>query len=229
MDNSVNRGDIDGKHCEEHELWSRYQLGDAQAETALLLRYHPLVEMLATRLMRRLPVHVRRDDIVAAGREGLWRAIQSFDRQMATPFEHFAQARIRGSMLDELRRMDEQTRTQRHQHKQAQSTYSAQQQVAGYSTVSLDQNHSLEWLVDDAVKSPEELALQSSLVSDLNRAIIKLSEQEQLVLSLVFMEGLNLTETAEVMSLSRGRINQIYSGAIKSLRGSFLRAQRLTK
>jgi RNA polymerase sigma factor for flagellar operon FliA len=65
-----------------------------------------LVRVTVARVARQLPRHVERDELEAAGMEGLAQALQSFDPGRGTSFEAFARRRIRGAVLDELRRRD---------------------------------------------------------------------------------------------------------------------------
>lgn len=208
------------------ELESRPQVANNQSDSQWMIehfqQHKDLVSLISRKLKRRLPAHIRQDDLESAGNEGLWKALQSFSTDHGVPFEKYAVLRIRGAMLDELRRMDELSRTQRMQLKQAQAAYGVQQQSA--YTVPLDSDERYEWIVDDNAVSPEDSAVRSSEITTLNRALVKLSDQEKLVLAMVFNEGLTLAETAEVMSLSRSRISAIYNGALKSLKGSMIRA-----
>jgi RNA polymerase sigma factor FliA len=207
----------------EQDLWRRHTRLDAQAQVELFQHYTYIVQQVAARLKRRLPSHVRLEDLQAAGQEGLWKAIQAFSMEMNVPFAGYAVPRVRGAILDELRRTDVMSRTQRAKWNKAQSAYGQQHSP---STVSLDDVERYEWIVDDKAISPEESAIQSSEITALNRALIRLSDQEQMVLAMVFVEGLTLVETAEVLSLSRSRVSTIYSGALKSLKGSMLRHSR---
>jgi RNA polymerase sigma factor FliA len=209
----------------EEELWLRFRNNDPQAQIELLQLYLHLVDSVAQKLKVRLPAHVRIDDLKSAGREGLWKALHSYSLDKGVPFGAYATNRIRGAMIDELRKMDELTRGQRAQWKQAQTAYG--RQVAYQQTsVSLDDLERYEWIVDETAMSPEERAIQSTEIAELNRAIMKLSQQEQLVLALVFTENLTLAETAEVLSLSRSRVSTIYNNALKRLKGTIMRGNR---
>lgn len=88
-------------------LWRRYnQRVDSDAENALVEKYLPLVSSAVARLAMTLPDHVDRDDLYSAGLMGLLQALRNFDPTCGTSFETFARMRVRGAMLDELRRMD---------------------------------------------------------------------------------------------------------------------------
>lgn len=90
------------------ELWSRYAStgpGDC-SEEELVKKYLPLVRTVVGRLAMSLPSHVDKDDLFSAGLVGLLNALRQFDARIGTAFEPYARVRIRGAVLDELRRMD---------------------------------------------------------------------------------------------------------------------------
>ncbi|MCS6912308.1 MAG: sigma-70 family RNA polymerase sigma factor [Myxococcales bacterium] len=72
----------------------------------LVLQFLPLIRKIAGSLMRRLPAHIRIDDLEAAGIVGLLHAAQLRDPERPEQFEAYARRRIEGSMLDELRKSD---------------------------------------------------------------------------------------------------------------------------
>ncbi len=89
------------------ELWQRYhQPADPDIENALVVKYLPLVAAAVARLAMTLPDHVDRDDLQSVGLVGLLHALRNFDPTCGTSFETYARMRVRGAMLDELRRMD---------------------------------------------------------------------------------------------------------------------------
>src|SRR5450756_2200850 len=91
------------------DLWKRYHLhsaDDNDTENALVQKYMPLVSAVMGRLAMTLPEHVSQDDLFSAGLVGLLQALRNFDPGCNTSFETYARVRIRGAMLDELRRMD---------------------------------------------------------------------------------------------------------------------------
>jgi len=89
------------------ELWKKYhKRATTKVENALVEQYLPLVATVLGRLAMNLPDHVDQDDLRSAGLVGLLQAMRNFDPKSGTSFETYARVRIRGSMLDELRRMD---------------------------------------------------------------------------------------------------------------------------
>ena len=88
--------------------WKRYAkagLGSVP-ENELVQNYLSLVRTIVGRMVMTLPAHVDMDDLNSAGLVGLLNAIRRFDPKCGASFETYARVRIRGSVLDELRRMD---------------------------------------------------------------------------------------------------------------------------
>ncbi|NDY42705.1 FliA/WhiG family RNA polymerase sigma factor [Dissulfurirhabdus thermomarina] len=81
------------------------ELTPAQREE-LILKYTPLIKYIAGRLAMRLPPHISVDDLISSGIIGLIDAIKKFDPGKKIQFKTYAEFRIRGAMLDELRSMD---------------------------------------------------------------------------------------------------------------------------
>ncbi len=89
------------------KLWLDYRRnGDRKLRDRLILTYAPLVKYVAGRLGSGLPAHVDDDDLVSYGLLGLIGAIERFDPERDIKFETYAIARIKGSIIDELRSLD---------------------------------------------------------------------------------------------------------------------------
>ena len=88
-------------------LWYEYRrTGDKAIRDRLILTYAPLVKFVAGRLGSGLPTHVDENDLVSYGLLGLIGAIERYDPDRDVKFETYAMARIKGSIIDELRAMD---------------------------------------------------------------------------------------------------------------------------
>lgn len=74
--------------------------------SAIVERHAPLVKRIAHHLMARLPASVIVDDLIQSGMIGLLEAAKNFDGSKGASFETFAGIRIRGAMLDEIRKGD---------------------------------------------------------------------------------------------------------------------------
>jgi len=83
-----------------------------------------------------------------------------------------------------------------------------------------------ERVADDEAVDPELESQRAERREVLARAIASLSEQEQLVIALIYQEGLIAKEVSEVLGLSQARISQVHSKAILRLRGKLSRLKR---
>lgn len=83
-----------------------YYSDNKSASACLVDRHAPLVKKVAQHLQGRLPSTVLLDDLIQAGMIGLIEASQKFDGSKGASFETYASIRIRGAMLDEVRRYD---------------------------------------------------------------------------------------------------------------------------
>src|SRR3954469_18572452 len=88
-------------------LWLEYRrTRDKALRDRLIVNYSPLVKYVAGRLGSGLPAHVDEADLVSYGLLGLMSAIDRYDPERDIKFETYAIARIRGSIIDELRTLD---------------------------------------------------------------------------------------------------------------------------
>ena len=100
-------------------LWKDYaRLGTADLREKLILEYAPLVKVVAGRLSMYLGYNVEYDDLVGYGIFGLIDAIDKYDHTKQNKFETYASLRIRGEILDQIRKMDWIPRTVRQKQKQ---------------------------------------------------------------------------------------------------------------
>ncbi len=86
---------------------------DRRKTEALVRKYAPLVKKVAYRIVHRLPSSVEVEDLISVGTIGLLHALENFDDSKGTRFEAYAEFRIKGAMLDELRTYDFMSRTRR--------------------------------------------------------------------------------------------------------------------
>ena len=96
-----------------NSLWNAFAEGDANARDALLAEHLGLVHFVARQLSRKLSSEADFDELLSAGTLGLIGAMESFDLARGLAFSTFAAPRIRGAILDELRRQDHVSRSVR--------------------------------------------------------------------------------------------------------------------
>src|SRR3954463_1363912 len=88
--------------------WRAYQGANTSDldQKDLILRYLPLVRNVVDRIKLNLPSHIDADDLYSVGVTGLIAAVRKYDPEQGSTFAAYASMRIRGAILDELRRMD---------------------------------------------------------------------------------------------------------------------------
>lgn len=100
------------------DLWRAFANGDAASRNALLTEHLTLVHHVARHLSRALASNANLDELVSCGTIGLINALDAFDPARGLAFSTFAVPRIRGAILDELRRQDHVPRSVRRKTRQ---------------------------------------------------------------------------------------------------------------
>ncbi len=206
--------------------------------------YLPFVKKVAQRLSRRLPTHVSLDDLVSAGVVGLLEAMNRYDPERVTDFETYAEFRVKGAILDELRRRDLMARDARLEAKNIEKALNELRHIVGREPeeeelaahLDLDVETlraKLEKLTPVRVvsfsdlyptnapansDSPFEEVARIELLERLEKAIGRLTARHQQVLQLYYREELTLREIGEVLSVTESRVCQIVSEATLRLR-----------
>ncbi len=219
------------------------QLLDSNSSTS---SQYSLVKRVAYHLSSRLPSNIAIEDLVQAGMEGLLQAQKVFDASRGVNFELFAKTRIRGAMLDEVRRISFSTRnvisTKQKQDKvirdltqklgrQPKNTevasqlgisikeYESDRLLAGSAEfISTDESPEAFEEIDENRGGPEAELEQAEDLEALASAIEKLPERSQQILALYYQEEMNLKEIGEILSVSESRISQILSETAGKLR-----------
>jgi RNA polymerase sigma factor for flagellar operon FliA len=127
-----------------------YRNGKSSERDRLVTDYLPLVHHIVSRLNVPLPTHLDRDDLVSAGVYGLIHASRSYDATKGASFKSYAFTRVRGAVLDELRRADELPKLQRERLRTAEAALSLLCAVLGAPP-------NLEQLAEAAGLSVEDL------------------------------------------------------------------------
>lgn len=103
-----------------------YSSVQGQDADTLVNRHAPLVKRIAYHMVNRLPPSVQVDDLIQAGMIGLLEASRNYDQTRGASFETYAGIRIRGAMLDEIRRSDW---TPRSVHRKARMVSEAMREI----------------------------------------------------------------------------------------------------
>lgn len=104
---------------------------DGKLRDQLIMDYAPLIRFVAQRIASRLPSNIDIDDLISAGVIGLMDAIEKYDPSRDNKFKTYAEFRIRGAILDELRSQDWVPRSVRDKAKKIERTYAELEQRFG--------------------------------------------------------------------------------------------------
>jgi RNA polymerase sigma factor for flagellar operon FliA len=214
----------------------------ARLTDELARRYLARVIVHARRLARRLPPHVALNDLISAGLLGVVEGFLRFDPDRAETLDAYLDHRIRGALLDELRRADPLSRAQRGFARQlgraaqaaANDSGSAcdeslaealglslaefQARVAQVQVAVTIQGTGYEECVpDEAIRPDEEVAgrQEHRILAD---ATGSLRPREREVLRLHYEEGQTFREIGSRFNVSESRISQLHTHAIQNLR-----------
>ena len=214
---------------------------------ALIMAHMPMVKRVAVHLKARIPPFMELDELIQVGMVGLIEAARAFDPTKGFEFEHFALSRVRGAMLDEVRRQSFLPRSAVAFNKtenEAIHVLSAelgraptQAGLAEFMGKDLEEFHkergqakrfetySMEVVTEEVMSMPADSSLQPEVMVEegqfmqvLVGAIDELPERERLVISLYYVDELNLKEIGQVLGVSESRVSQILSGVVKKLR-----------
>jgi RNA polymerase sigma factor for flagellar operon FliA len=113
------------------QLWAEYSRGSQSARDRLLTEHLGLVHHVARQLARTLAAKADVDEMVSAGTMGLMAALESFDVSRGLAFSTYAAPRIRGAILDELRKQDHVPRSVRRKARELAQAREALQRALG--------------------------------------------------------------------------------------------------
>ena len=215
----------------------------ANTPTAQDIAEHmPLVQRIVAHFMRRLPRSVQREDLISAGTLGLFHALRSSAHTCPEMFASYARIRIRGSIVDELRRHDWSPR----RRKEPAVTINGAPPANGASNVtsiipnaltSLPPNGqsapprprvsvvgfddlpagSTAGLAEDAASPLDDVVARRENEA-LHRAVAALPEREREIIQMRYFQGMPSKAIAQAMGLSEARISQLHARATSRLR-----------
>ena len=134
----------------KNKLWNEYAATkSSEVREQLILEYAPLVKLVAGRLSMYLGYNVEYDDLVSYGIFGLIDAIDKFDSMKEVKFETYVSLRIRGSILDQIRKMDWIPRTIRQKQKKIDTAMKEIETATGRAATDEEIAQKLEISTDD--------------------------------------------------------------------------------
>ena len=229
------------------EINAYQEVLNTSRENDRLMEHIGLVKRVALHLKTRLPNFMEIDELIQVGTIGLIEAAKSFDDSKGVEFEIFARTRIRGAILDQVRKLSYLPRSAMvniRDHNEATAALSSelgrepsQTELAEFMGKDLESFHkerthayrfqtvSLESQVMDDVEipsneinEPESELADAQLLNALEGSIESLPERDKTIISLYYVEEMNLKEIGAVLDISESRVSQILSSTVRKLR-----------
>ncbi len=228
------------------------QIAARSRRDELILQHLSLVRHVIGRLLTELPPGMDVENLKSAGTLGLVEAANKFDPTRGVEFKAYATTRVRGAVLDELRRncplpqeVLQRVAKVRKAYEELQPPVSVEAlaEVTGLShdevvdclaairltrMVSWEDSGRTQFVrMDDAHDQPESRMERAEQKQILTEAIASLPERERQVVTLYYMEDLRLKEIGHVLKLSESRVSRLLNSAVFQL-GERLRAKELS-
>ncbi len=189
------------------------------------------------------------EDLVMVGVIGLIDAMNKYKKEKKNQFKTYAEFRIRGEIIDELRKQDWMTRSERNKQKKYKKAKGNLTEELGRAPTSNEMSNVLPFKSRDMVRMEQyesgdtikqyvegetfhQSTLQNhefesySLKKTLSVVMDQLPRNMQLILTLKYFEDLNFFEISKVVNLSEGRICQLHAEALELLK-SYLDEQQV--
>ena len=236
------------------ELLEMYRRdGQLEVKQALTLRHLYIVKTIALQMRSVYAGTLQMEDIINEGVIAIMKGIDRYDPERDNKFETFISRRIRGMIIDLVRKNDWMPRAFRKQVKAMENVRLELERTLGVppsdeqiaeqigmdirkyrkiqrmsvmmNVLSLDmitddegEHQSMQLSCSDADSQPEKAFLKEESRQILTEAVNSLKEKEKLVVSLYYVEELNMGQIAQILNVSEPRISQIHSSAIRKLK-----------
>jgi RNA polymerase sigma factor for flagellar operon FliA len=220
---------------------------DVEERNELVMRELPQVYYVAARIHERLPKHVDMEDLVQAGVIGLLDACRNYDREKDAQFSTFDSLRKLDWGSRNLRRKGREIAESAARLGAQLGRHPLEEEIAADLKMRVDELQTSLTQLDglflvgqlsnpggedaesfDLIESapstgrdnPFELCLEGEMKAQLAAAIARMSQREQLILSLYYYEELTMKEISEVVGIAVSRVSQIHAAAMLKLRVS---------
>lgn len=201
------------------ELWNQFKTTPSiTLKKQIILNYVNLVHYVIHHSKLSTNNILDERDFFQYGIEGLSEAVDRFDPNYGTKFETYAIQRIRGKILDELRKIQTKPR----------SEASGNSDDSNFKTLSLSEGsdeedgYSLNDIIPGDAEIPSATVEKNEMKELLMNAIKKLNERDRLILSLYYYEDLDYKEIASLLNITISRVSQIHSKVIKELKSNLM-------
>ena len=225
---------------ERASLWEEYiKTRSPKIREQLIVEYVPLVKVVAGRMGMYLGYTVEYDDLTGYGIFGLIDAIDKFELTKGVKFETYASLRIRGAILDQIRKMDWIPRTLRQKQKKLETTMGQMETELGRTPTNEELAAALEMTQEElsldeyleqgsevrvetgnksAFLQPEQVMERQDLKRLLAEAINSLTEKEQKVIALYYYEEMTLKEISNILEVSESRVSQLHTKSLRKMK-----------
>lgn len=231
-------------------LWQRYfSTRSVDARNELLIRYAHLVKIIVNRMVPTHGRHAEYDDLINNGVIGLMDAIEKFEPGRMVKFETYASLRVRGEIIDSMRRQDWAPVSLRKKIKTVSSAMSELEDRLGRQATDEELAAHLGMSVPELLKTLEAAQTLNILYIEelrtgeagrepggegdtvsaqyekrelkeiMTRLIKGLPENERLVVTLYYYEEMTMKEIAMTLGVTEPRVSQIHSKVLSKLRG----------
>ena len=224
---------------------------DSESQSIDISRKIELVKKIALYLKARVPDYFEAEDLIQIGMIGLIEASRNFDPSIGDSFDEYAKRRIKGAILDEVRKASSLSRLAVKNNREYSSAKNSltnslgrqptNVEIADYLDVSISElehkrshanQFNLVQLDNDLIEadgafedqqSNPMLSIEQAELSDrLTNEISKLDERSKLIISLYYVEELNMKEIGAVIGVNESRVSQLLSATALKLRGSLI-------
>tara|TARA_Y100001970_G_scaffold104520_1_gene130899 strand:- start:3613 stop:4335 length:723 start_codon:yes stop_codon:yes gene_type:complete len=226
---------------------NEYKQNQVTEAQALVTDHISLVNRIAGYLKARVPQFMEYEDMVQIGMLGLLSAAESYEKSSGVEFKDYAKSRIKGAILDEVRKLSDISRLAiknsqqhekvRHELENELGFMPKNAQIADRLEISVSEyerqrthidRFKIDKLESDGGDAFDELVggkenPLSQLETDQLREVVtqqisNLNERKKLVLNLYYVEELNLKEIGAIIGVKESRVSQILSSTVKELR-----------
>ena len=217
------------------------------ASEALVMAHLGMVKRVALHLKVRIPPFMELDELMQVGMIGLLEAARAFDPTKGIEFESFALSRVRGAILDEVRQLSylprsavafnkseneaihflaselgrtpTQSELAEHMGDGLEEFQKKRGNAKRFETLSMEViNDEVLGIADERSRQPDAIVEHEDFMRAVTDAIAELPERDQLLMSLYYVEELNLKEIGEILGVTESRVSQLLTGIVKKLR-----------
>ncbi len=217
------------------------------ASEALVMAHLGMVKRVALHLKVRLPPFMELDELMQVGMIGLLEAARAFDPTKGIEFESFALSRVRGAILDEVRQLSylprsavafnkseneainflaselgrkpTQSELAEHMGDDLEEFQKKRGNAKRFETLSMEViNDEVLGIADERSRQPDVIVEHEDFMRAVTEAIAELPERDQLLMSLYYVEELNLKEIGDVLGVTESRVSQLLTAIVKKLR-----------